>query len=577
MKRILTVLFTAIFAFVTVGGCTTALADTNPIKIDALRIDPLTSSLTVSGSVESGRGSIPMVLWVKTGDTTVSAQQIVSGKSADGEAKFEFDPIPFDSNTKSGLYTITVSASFVNAAASASYNYIGVEKRYDAVESIVDSKTDKSKMLETIEDYYDVFEIDKTVFNDLSGDAKDVLAKLMMKDTYTCPPNYTDEGSADVISSNISRFVANYNSNMIIAQAVDISSEADLTAWLTDYAKAAGFYDDDTSTTDYDESKIAKDYFDDLDKTSTYIGRISAAAKTAENFANLKDQILKASLLTFIETSNYSKTVTITEAFPKLFDIFTTDFNSLSSYNKVLVYQAVTGTYWETPDKFCDAVALETSKYVSGGSSGSGSSKRGSSGGSYSSKPVEVSKDIVSTTTGASFGDMAGYEWAQTAVTELSKKGIVSGRAKDSYVPAGNVTRAEFVKMLTLALGIEPIAEYKGIFVDAHADDWFVPYVEAASEANIAMGSDGSFRPNENITRQDMAVMLFRACGYAASEAEKDVFTDSAAISDYAKSAVYSLYEKGILLGSGNGEFTPTANATRAEAAQIVFRMLESK
>ena len=172
------------------------------------------------------------------------------------------------------------------------------------------------------------------------------------------------------------------------------------------------------------------------------------------------------------------------------------------------------------------------------------------------------------------FPDVTKTEKYYDAVQILNKLDIIKGYEDGTFGPMKNVTRAEFVKMLVLATGIEPAEDYSGYFADVKKDDWFAPFVEAAKTAGIATGADGKFMPDENISREDMAVLLYRAYGFEASENERDVFIDSNLISDYAKSAVFALYEKGIILGNGNGEFNPKGNALRAEAAQIIYRSI---
>lgn len=577
MRRIFTALMVGIFVFSLFSGCITGFASGEIITIDEPRLDPITETLNISGSVESNRGYIPMLLWVKLGNTTIEAQQIVTGDAIDGTVSYSFEPIPFNSSTLSGVYTIYISADFVGASAEIDYNYIGIDKRFDADKAIVDAKESVDDMQDVIMDYSDVFAIDIDIYNKLSDSAKENLAERLMEDDYICPENYTDEGNADIISENISNFVSNYNEYMIIVQAIDVEDEDSVDAWLKNYGIGAGFYLDN-SETDYNEETIAKDYFDDIEKKSAFTKRISDIAKNAEDFDELKDEVLRATLLTFIETSNYAKTKQITEAFPELFDIFTSDFKKLSSYEKSEVYKEVTGTYWETIEAFNEGVkeAAENVKDGDSGSSGGGkgSSSGGGSKGTYGGN-VEVSKDVVKENSNTNtFSDMADFEWAQKAVNSLSKKGIVSGREEGKFVPDGNVTRAEFIKMLVLATGIEPAEDYSGYFADVKKDDWFAPFVEAAKAAGIATGADGKFMPDENISREDMAVLLYRAYGFEASENERDVFIDSNLISDYAKSAVFALYEKGIILGNGNGEFNPKGNALRAEAAQIIYRSI---
>ena len=167
---------------------------------------------------------------------------------------------------------------------------------------------------------------------------------------------------------------------------------------------------------------------------------------------------------------------------------------------------------------------------------------------------------------------MPNYQWALTAVNYLRDSGIISGKSNTQFAPADNVTRAEFAKILVNAIGID-VSGYNDEFEDVKASDWYAPFVSAAVKNGIILGADGRFMPNHNITRQDMAVMIKRALNLDDSEF-KEVFDDSSYISDYAQKAVYAVYKRGIMKGSGNGYFNPRSNATRAEAAQTVYNML---
>ena len=95
--------------------------------------------------------------------------------------------------------------------------------------------------------------------------------------------------------------------------------------------------------------------------------------------------------------------------------------------------------------------------------------------------------------------------------------------------------------------------------------------------AGIVFGNDnGEFMPASNITRQDMAVMICRAFNITYPGITEAVFDDMNLVSDYAKESVFCLYKNSVISGKGNGLFAPVDNATRAEAAQIIYNVIES-
>ena len=167
-----------------------------------------------------------------------------------------------------------------------------------------------------------------------------------------------------------------------------------------------------------------------------------------------------------------------------------------------------------------------------------------------------------------------GGHWAAADVLAMNKAGIVSGVSDTLFDPDRNITRAEFAAIIARALKLsDKTADYKDV-----NGEWFAPYVGACSEAGIISGYDGYFRPNDNITRQEMAVIIVNAYSYLEKQGANggiDNFTDKAEIADWAKAAVDTASSVGLISGMGDGTFAPNANATRAQAASIVKRLLD--
>lgn len=244
-----------------------------------------------------------------------------------------------------------------------------------------------------------------------------------------------------------------------------------------------------------------------------------------------------------------------------------TDSLNSSNYSKVL---------GKSYDDYADLKDAITAKKTAGGGSG------GSGGGSSSSKKPSVSITVDSsyvTMPEATpvekeiFSDIKDYAWAKEAIETLYKNGAINGKTEDLFVPQDNITREEFVAIIVRVLGVD----YKVsdvVFSDVLAGAWYEKYISAAVAEGIVSGKDdGTFGVGENITRQDMAVMMCRALK-AEVLSESVEFADDADISEYAKSSVYTMKNKGIINGFADGNFMPKKNATRAEAAVMIYRGL---
>lgn len=177
---------------------------------------------------------------------------------------------------------------------------------------------------------------------------------------------------------------------------------------------------------------------------------------------------------------------------------------------------------------------------------------------------------------GVTFRDIEKLDWARTSIEALAAREIVKGTDGTSFKPDASVTRAEFVKMLMLTLNLK--VEHKtSSFTDAKADAWYADYIGSAQALGIIQGKpDGSFGVHDPISRQDISVMTYRAAQIAGTpfESGEVTFTDADLISAYAKESVGAMQKVEILTGFTNGSFAPHAQATRAQAAVMIYKLL---
>ena len=167
------------------------------------------------------------------------------------------------------------------------------------------------------------------------------------------------------------------------------------------------------------------------------------------------------------------------------------------------------------------------------------------------------------------FADVADDFWAAKDIYTLKDAGIIGGKSATEFDPEGDVTRAEFAKMVVGLFGYKTTSDAVN-FEDCKAEDWFTPYVAAGVEAGVIKGvSDTEFAPNATITREDACTILGRALNKVAQSNELK-FTDADKVAEYAAPYVALLSELGYVNGYEDGSFAPTNNITRAEAAKII-------
>ena len=292
------------------------------------------------------------------------------------------------------------------------------------------------------------------------------------------------------------------------------------------------------------------------------------SGKTISDYNDFAEKITEAMILALVKDANgFGNVKTVLETHAAFIGIDTS--NTPDSVYKNLCNQ----TFASLAALRAKFNSLKTDANDNGGS-GSGGGKTGGGGGN-SGKLTGGNVDYSSDNTAAksAFSDLGGYDWAKQSIETLASKGIVAGLGDGRFLPAKSVTRSEFVKMLTLALGIIG-GDDSGInFTDVSDANWDAPFIKAAYAAGIVSGiSETHFGGGDNISRQDMAVMIKRALVYAGRSAANNgaaAFADDSAIADYAKDAVYALRSTGVMQGDENGNFNPAAAANRAEAARL--------
>lgn len=174
----------------------------------------------------------------------------------------------------------------------------------------------------------------------------------------------------------------------------------------------------------------------------------------------------------------------------------------------------------------------------------------------------------------AEFCDIAGH-WAEADILWSLEKKLFQGVNADRFAPESDMTRGMVAEVLYRLEG-RPEAG-RATFSDVNAEQYYYDAVGWAYENGIASGmGDEEFAPEECISRQQLAVILYRYDKMAGMEREKTTsppFTDSKEIAQWAKEAVTYCAETGLLLGRPDGSFDPEESVTRAEMACVMRRL----
>ncbi len=183
----------------------------------------------------------------------------------------------------------------------------------------------------------------------------------------------------------------------------------------------------------------------------------------------------------------------------------------------------------------------------------------------------EFSTFTVVSMSSSTFTDTNGH-WAENDIVTLADLGVVSGYDDGSFKPENTVTRAQFAKMLVNVLGYD-LSEKKVQFSDSDGH-WAEQYIQTAFENGLIKGySLDTFKPNQQITREHMALILANALKEKASVNGKD-FTDTSKLSVKSQVAIEKIAALGLIEGYKNGTFKPQNNLTRAQAVTVLVRLL---
>lgn len=317
---------------------------------------------------------------------------------------------------------------------------------------------------------------------------------------------------------------------------------------------------------------------------------------TAENAEGLRDDFKEAYVMTAVEKAVFDSGYAVLRAvvdgcsaeigyIKSHYDVINT-----AAFHKQLLKDIKNGKV-ETLSELKDYIDTSDGVESSGGSGGGGGGSSGGSGVIVTPSNPSVSdttfvtgndyEQIVSESnlpqdTSSVFTDMETDRWSYDEVQYLVAKKIISGYEDGSFKPQNKITRAEFIKMISSTFDFEyTAAEGENTFADISGYDWYYGDVITAYNNKIVYGDEyGKFNPNEQITRQEMAAILYRAIvakGVEIDTVESVNIADKNSIADWAYTSVFRLVGMDIINGCEDGTFKPENKATREEVAKLIY------
>ena len=177
----------------------------------------------------------------------------------------------------------------------------------------------------------------------------------------------------------------------------------------------------------------------------------------------------------------------------------------------------------------------------------------------------------------AAFTDADRSAWYHDGIHYCVEQGLMVGTSETAFSPNSATTRGMIVTILWRLEG-SPLVSTSLEYDDVKPEDWYGEAVRWADDAGVVTGyGNGKFGPNDPITREQMAAMLWRYAGSPKVDGSLSSFVDGAQTSSWAQPAMIWAVEQGLMTGVGNDRLEPRGQATRAQAATILMRFAQDK
>lgn len=549
----------------------------------SVNYDTEAGALHVTGTLDVTRAGADLVFRFKSfSNSDIFLDTTTTKFDSEGNVVYEFDPILVPTSLESGVYTVEISGEDTNPPITDTFIFNGpdiVRVVLLAIKTAQTTKTVGDELLKSTSGIpnADVLGINLTEYNSFGLVGKAAFEEIMNDATYVLPDGHTDPDDKNAIQQQLSKFVSEFKQGIASGLFAEANDAQKVKSWLDTNYEVFGFNANVEITAVLNATKTDQDF----------INRIISKTEPM-TIEQIKDYLYRSALLSTIRHKTASDTQNIIFNFPTYFagvntGAFTTSLNSVEQAD---VIGAISGNSYAT----CEMVVEEINRLINerlasaggnnnfgGGGSSGGGSGIGGGGVHISPRPsVDDREEMIEKS--EVFTDISNVEWAKEAIKYLYEHNIINGKAEGIYAPHDNVTRAEFIKMIAVAMGISGDIT-KTPFKDVSSDSWYAPYVAGAYNAGLVFGDEnGCFNPEAKITRQDIATILFRANDVVSDGEIKPMkFTDQNTISDYAKEAVSLFASRGIINGFEDGRFGALEYANRAQTAVMLYRVMTIK
>jgi hypothetical protein len=173
------------------------------------------------------------------------------------------------------------------------------------------------------------------------------------------------------------------------------------------------------------------------------------------------------------------------------------------------------------------------------------------------------------------YSDVPESHWAADSIQRATSLGLFQGIGNGKFGLGQPMTRAAFVTALVRLFGWESVSPAAATFSDVGSGRWYYTYVETAAANGAVTTSSKTFRPLDNITREEMAAMLVRALGYASLAGTVSSYASPFTDVTTNRGFITLAYDFGIVSGVGNGKFKPNETAAREQAAAVLVRVYD--